>query len=315
MNLKQKVLETTILGIAISEQFLSTFLRKITMMFLYLRRNVILALKDPQSVPQKRPKVLAILPHIVSTKEANDRHQAQAKIDKLQNAIDGLLNSFAHCQLTILVSTLPGRHITAYLPAYQRNCIEVIETPECDPLYVGFRIQDEFVERLNQFDWFLFLEDDVIIHDSSLLDKLETFNQCCGFQNAVLLPNRYEMWEGRKSYIDLTIDREVAWNQLSKVEIAGVQYAECTNPHSALYCLSQAQMMNWYRSGQRWKYQNLMVGPLESAATFCLLECFKLYKPHPTNLHFLEVEHYDTKYSKLLPEPSPYILSSAQPSA
>jgi hypothetical protein len=124
-----------------------------------------------------------------------------------------------------------------------------------------------------------------------------------------LLPNRYEVWQGTKNYIDLTIDTNVAWNKLSSVDIDGVKYAECTNPHAGLYCLSQSQLHTWVKSGRRWNYQDLMVSPLESAATFCLLECFKLYKPHPTNLNFLEVRHYDTKYSKLYPDASPYTLS------
>lgn len=308
-TLKQQLFHATILTWAIAGQASFAFFRKIRLMFLYLRRNVIAQLQDPQPHPLKRPKVLAVIPHIASPAEARDRHRATAKIEKLSHTIDGLLTSFAHCELTILISTVPGRHVTAHLPEYQKKCVQVLEVADCDPLYVGFRAQDELVQRLDHFDWFLFLEDDIVLHDSFFLEKLEQFNQRCGYSNAVLLPNRYEIWEGTKRYIDLTIDTKIAWNKLSQVEIEGVKYGECTNPHSALYCLSQAQLQAWVRSGRRWKYQNLMVGPLESAATFCLLECFRLYKPHPMNLNFLEVRHYDTKYSRLHPDPSPYALS------
>lgn len=310
INLKQRAFHASILGLAILMQLILAFFGKIRMMLLYLRGNVIIALKDPKPLVQHRQSVLAILPHIVSLEEATDPCKALAKIEKLRNAIDGLLTSFAHCELTIMISTLPGRHIVNHLPDYQKNCIQLLQEPDCDPMYVGFRVQDEFVKRVEDFDWFLFIEDDIVVHDSLILEKLERFNQYCGRPDAVLLPNRYEMWEGKKNYIDLTIDVRIAWNRLSLIEIEGMKYAECTNPHSAFYCLSQAQMKTWIQSGQSWKYQDVMVGPLESAATFCLLECFSLYKPHPANLHFLEVRHYDTKYSKLLPEPSPYILTS-----
>ncbi|NJO77224.1 MAG: hypothetical protein HC827_01020 [Cyanobacteria bacterium RM1_2_2] len=312
INLKQRAFHTSILGFAILRQFILAFLAKVRMMFLYLRRNVITVLKDPEPLSQTRPKVLAILPHIVSPEEAADPRKAAAKVEKLKNAIDGLLTSFAHCELTILVSTLPRRHIVDFLPKYQKDSVQLLLEPDCDPMYVGFRVQDEFVKQINDFDWFLFIEDDIVLHDSLLLEKLERFNQNCGRPDAVLLPNRYEMWEGKKNYIDLTIDTRIAWNRLSLIEIEGIKYAECTNPHSAFYCLSQAQMKVWMQSGQSWKYQDVMVGPLESAATFCLLECFSLYKPHPANLYFLEVRHHDTKYSKLLPEPSPYTLSSVR---
>jgi hypothetical protein len=309
INLKQRVFHTSILGFAILMQFALAFLGKVRMMFLYLRRNVITVLKDPKPTVQHRYRVLAILPHIVSREEAADPRRASTKIEKLRNTIDGLLTSFAHCELTILVSTLPNRHVVDFLPDYQKDCVQLLQEPNCDPMYVGFRVQDEFVKRVEDFDWFLFIEDDIVVHDSLLLEKLEKFNQYCGRPDAVLLPNRYEMWEGRKTYIDLTIDVRIAWNRLSLIQIEGIKYAECTNPHSAFYCLSQAQMKTWIQSGQSWKYQDVMVGPLESAATFCLLECFSLYKPHPANLYFLEVRHHDTKYSKLTSEPSPYTLS------
>jgi hypothetical protein len=309
LTLKRRTFHALILGCAIVQQVGLAFLRKLKLMFLYLRKNVIFLLKDPQPLPTQRSKMLAVIPHITSEDEASSSRQAAAKVDKLKNTIDGLLTSFAHCELTIVISTLPHRHITAYLPEYQQRCIEVLEAPDCNPMYVGFRAQDELIKRLHEFDWFLFVEDDIVIHDSFCLEKLEKFNQQCGYDNAVLLPNRYEMWEGTKNYIDLTIDSEVGWNKLSEIQIEGIKYAECTNPHSALYCLSKSQLNHWVKSGRKWKYQDVMVGPLESAATFCLLECFRLYKPHPANLHFWEVKHYDTKYSKLYPDPSPYSLS------
>ena len=236
-----------------------------------------------------------------------------SKIEKLKQTIDGLLSSFAHCDLTIIVHTVAGRHITPYLPEYQINCIRVQEEKDCDPMFIGFRAQEQLVNKIDEFDWFLFIEDDIIIHDAYFLEKLEKFNKACGYENAILLPNRYEMCQGTKNYIDLTLDVEdfePAWNRLSVVEIEGVKHAACTNPHAGMYCLSQSQMKHWINSGREWRDTNLIVGPLESAATYCLLECFSLYKPHPSNLNFLEVRHYDTKYSELYPNPSPYRLSA-----
>ena len=154
------------------------------------------------------------------------------------------------------------------------------------------------------------------MYDSFTLEKLEKFNQQSGYENAILYPNRFEMYQGTKRYIDLTIQQPLLWNQLSSVEIEGVKFAEFNNPHSAFYCLSRQQMKQWIKSGRVFKNQIVNVGPLESAATFCLLECFSIYKPHPSNLNYFEVRHYDTKYSKLYPEPeSPYTLSAVNHSS
>ncbi|HEY9301884.1 MAG TPA: hypothetical protein VIQ31_37070, partial [Phormidium sp.] len=137
------------------------------------------------------------------------------------------------------------------------------------------------------------------MYDSFVIEKLENFNRKSGYDNAILSPNRFQMYQGTKRYIDLIIDPDLSWNQLSSVEIEGVNFAEFSNPHSAFYCLSRKQMKHWIKSGRVFKNQVLNVGSLESAATFCLWECFSIYKPHPSNLNYFEVRHYDSKYSKL----------------
>lgn len=277
----------------------------------YQRREVIKAVGERQFVDKKVPKVIAVIPHITSVEEANDREKAQAKIDKLKTTIDGLIASFAHCQLTIVLKTVAGRQITAYLPEYQIGCIQVQEEVDIDPMFIGFRCQDELIRRVDDFDWFIFLEDDIVLQDSFLLEKLERFNAKVGLERDVLLPNRYELWEATKRYIDLTIDTEMAWSKLSTLLLDGVKLAECTNPHSGFFCLSKSQLKYWIESGRDWKDKDLgFGGPRECSATMSLLECFSLYKPHPANLNFLEVRHYDTKYSQLYPEQSPdYIFS------
>jgi len=43
---------------------------------------------------------------------------------------------------TIAIQTLANRHVTAYLPEYQIKCIQIQEGPECDPMFVEFRLQE-----------------------------------------------------------------------------------------------------------------------------------------------------------------------------
>lgn len=315
-NTKTQVINFIFLQLALMQQISRVATRKIKMMFYYQRGRVINLLKDDEPPKNKRPKILVALAHITSVEESNNQEKAATKIERLKHTIDGLLTSFAHCDVSIVVHTLPNRHITAYLPQYQINCIQVQEGPECDPMFVEFRLQEEFVNKVDEFEWFLFIEDDIILYDAFTIEKLEKFNQQSGFENAILYPNRYEMYEGTKRYIDLTVEKDFVWNKLSSVEIEEVKFAEFSNPHAAFYCLSRKQMKQWIKSGRVWKNQVINVGPLESAATFCLLECFSIYKPHPSNLNYFEVRHYDNKYSQLYPEPeSPYTLSAVDSSA
>lgn len=315
-NTRRKVIHFIFLQIAMLKEVSRVTARYTKMMLFYQRNRIINLFKENKQPKKQRPKVFAAVAHITSVEESNNPEKAAAKIERLRHTIDGLLTSFAHCDLTITIQTLPNRHVTAYLPEYQIKCIEIQEGPECDPMFVEFRLQEEFVERVEKFDWFLFIEDDIVLYDAFILEKLEKFNRQSGYENAILYPNRFEMYEGTKRYIDLTIDRGLAWNQLSSVEIEKVKFAEFSNPHSAFYCLSQSQMKHWIKSGRIFKNQIVNVGPLESAATFCLLECFSIYKPHPSNLNYFEVRHYDSKYSKLYPEPeSPYTLSAVNNSS
>lgn len=292
-------------------ELIRSIIRYLKIALFYQRNKVIRACGEGGVLERKSPKVIAVIPHITTVEEAKDQEKAQAKIEKLQTTIDGLLASFAHCRLKIIIKTVADRSITAYLPKYQIDCIEVQEEIDVDPMFIGFRCQDELIKRVEEFDWFVFLEDDIILHDSFILEKLEKFNTNGGSERDILLPNRYELWEITKRYIDLTIETEMDWSRLSTLEIEGVKFSECINPHSGFFCLSKLQLKRWIESGREWKDKNLgFGGPRECAATYSLLECFSLYKPHASNLHFFEVKHYDTKYSQLYPEQSPdYIFS------
>ncbi|EKQ69503.1 hypothetical protein OsccyDRAFT_2132 [Leptolyngbyaceae cyanobacterium JSC-12] len=307
---KKWLINGCVFGGTVGMRLLRAIVQKIKLIQLYQRYQVIGFLADPESQPGDRPRVLIAIAHITSIAEAASCETGAQKIERLTQTIEGLLTSLAHCHLHIVVCTVPGRHITHYLPDYQQRSLSVHEVTHCDPMYIGFAAQDLLAENVDRYDWLMFIEDDIVLYDSCFLEKIQQFNQVYGHDHALLFPNRYEMHQGKKSYIDLTIDRDLAWERLSKFAIGSVKFAECTNPHAGIYCLSQMQMRRWIASGRTWKHRPVMVGPLESAATFCLLECFSIFKPHPTNLNYLEVRHYDTKYSRLYPGPSPYILSA-----
>jgi hypothetical protein len=296
---------------AIASNLVTIWLRKFRMqMYLHRRQDVVRRLAEPAFEAQPFAKLCIVIANVVREEEASDPVLAGPKIDRMRQTVDGILMSFADCELTILASSLPNRSIVHFLPEYQRSRIELIEGPECDPMFVEFRMQDELIARIDDHEWFLFLEDDIVIHDAAFLRKVQDFHQNAGPRD-LLMPHRYEYVDGVKRYIDLNIDLQLAWNKLSVLNIGGVKFSEFTNPHAALYCLSRDQLRLWKRSGRTWSNGVVWVGPLESAATYCLLECFDLFKPHPSNLTYLEVRHCDVKYSQLYPRPeSPYTLEA-----
>jgi hypothetical protein len=284
-------------------------------MYVHRRRDAIRWLAGPPVEAKPRAKLCVAIANVVREEEASDPVLAAPKVERMRQTVDGILMSFADCELTILASSLPNRSIIHFLPEYQRSRIELIEGPECDPMYVEFRMQDELIARIDDHDWFLFIEDDIVIHDAAFLQKMQDFHRHAGPRD-LLMPHRYEYVDGVKRYIDLAISSVQAWNRVSVLNIGGVQFSEFVNPHAALYCISRDQLRLWERSGRTYQNRLVFVGLLESAATYCLFECFNLFKPHVSNLSYLEVRHWDNKYSQLHPKPeSPYTLDPLRKAA
>jgi hypothetical protein len=246
------------------------------------------------------PRVLAVVTHLT-----NERHDPSVFVDRLSATLDGLFLSLSRTRLELALNSLPGRHVAAALPEHQRTRLQVFANDHVDdPLFLGFEAQEAFADRIDQFDWFLFLEDDLVLSDSLLLEKLAFFNQAAP-TDAVLLPHRFEVWHGRKVWIDRRSRRhpgeDMTAGRLTELKIGGWRFAEPTNPHAGFYALTQSQVRRWLATGRQWYKLCSFFGPLESAATGCLEECFRLYKPHPDNIDFLEIRHFGTKYSESSP--------------
>ena len=283
-----------------------------------LRRHLFFAkfaafpvLTDKPKAVAPRPRVLAAIVHITSPEEQASRPAAQVKVERLAATIDGLLCSFAHCDLKVLVVTMGQRHVVAFLPDHLKDVVELHLVDGGDPMFIGYPAQDALIERRDAHDWFVFLEDDIEIRDASFLDKVSRFCALPGMERCVLMPNRFEYVNRVKRYIDFThLAGIVDWNRLSQVSHDGNVMAECLNGHAGMFCLSRAQIDMLAASGREWRGLDLYGGPRESAATFSLLECFRLYKPHPDNYYYLEVRHIDTKYSLMHPDMSPYCFTA-----
>ena len=244
----------------------------------------------------ERPRVLAVVTHVAT--EGRSTEEAAAR---LEQTLDGLFESLAHTDLELVLNTLAGRHVAEALPEHQRERLAVREHEGVEPLFAGFEAQKELAARAGDFEWFCYLEDDLVLRDTFLLEKLAFFNEAAP-PGALLIPHRYELWNGTKFHLDMWSKgmrpEERRWNRLTLVELGGWKFAEFENPHSGCYFLSRAQLERWLATGRRWYGISSYVGPRESAATGALEEAFRLYKPHPENIHFLEIRHLGTQYAE-----------------
>jgi hypothetical protein len=178
---------------------------------------------------------------------------------------------------------------------------------QAKPMFLGFECQAVLRECLGEYDYYCFLEDDLIIHDPWFFVKLYWFNKEAG-DRCLLQPNRYEISThglSYKAYIDGDINPKATekFQDLSdrpqlKSIIMGVPmvFRRALNPHSGCYFLNANQMKHWASQPDFLDRDPSFIGTLESAASLGIMKHFLVYKTIPQQASFLEIQHYGTKF-------------------
>jgi hypothetical protein len=215
--------------------------------------------------------------------------------------------SISKLDITLLTNDVNHLLEKSTLDFYQCKQINV----ECtNPKMLPFASYQIFERELENYDWFVYSEDDLLISDALFFNKQQIFQYEFGYKR-LLQPNRYELnREGPrfKTYIDgdqsdvfykTSIknlpDHDQLIQNLNSYEI---QYRRAKNPHSGFFCLSRERLKYWMSKDYFINLDCSFVSPLESAATLGILRTFSIYKPE-SNRGFLEIEHMDNKFSSL----------------
>lgn len=237
--------------------------------------------------------------------------QAQGMIDiagkKLQPANEG-----ARHDVAIVVHALSAHHLFDRLEAtaslYEQRTVREAE----DPRMIGFACHETLRERLADYDYFCYLEDDLVLHDPWLFAKLRWFAGQVG-DDSLLQPNRFEMDRGggsRKVYVDGNLLPRVtapfqSVSEDSRVEGRAlgrkIAFERALNPHSGCFFLNAEQMERWAGEAHFLDRDTSFIGPLESAASLGIMRTFKVYKAARNCANFLEIEHRDNAFMSLLP--------------
>ena len=220
-------------------------------------------------------------------------------------------NEPLRAEIHVVICTTGGQHLLEGLPL-ERNLYHHHPT-QADPSLLGYECQAVLRDRWGNYDYFGYLEDDLIVHDPWLFAKLAWFSSQAGDQ-ALLLPNRFERGGElvNKAYIDGDLAPRVTerFQNIAEVPefrgtVLGVPlvFRRPLNPHSGCYFLSAEQMAHWTRQPDFLDRSQAFIGPLESAATLGILRAFRIYKPARENANFLEIEHFGTGYLSQLRRP------------
>jgi hypothetical protein len=180
----------------------------------------------------------------------------------------------------------PGIEEYKYIPEYASRCA---------------------LEEAENYDMVGYIEDDILIEDYGLLEKIKYFeNPTDG--NYVFMPHRCEVIPNKGDVI-LSGDPDggrpdLFWDTGETIEFSWlndkVKFYRATNPHSGCYFLTkrQAKKVLRYWQERSWQASFQLSGPLEQAGSGMILPTLKIMKPIPRHYRILMVRHQDELWQR-----------------
>ena len=258
---------------------------------------------------EREPRQYALQDQLLALRRLDTR---QGVLNIATKTVEDANHALRH-RFTIKVVTDGQHHVLDHLEPDYRQMIEEAPTQPLDPKHLGFEAQRILAEHLDdRYDLYVYLEDDLLIHDPLFFRKIFWFQQCVG-ERCVLMPHRYEsFWKPSNSVDRFFIDGPMFEHELktlipdpppplSTLLPAGqVTFESPQNPHSGCFALTHAQLRHW--SEQSWFLDRdcSLISPLESAATLGLVKTFTLYKPSWGFASFLELQHWGVSFRNLI---------------
>jgi hypothetical protein len=179
---------------------------------------------------------------------------------------------------------------------------------ESPPALLGFECHALLRDRLGDYDYFAYLEDDLISRDPWLFVKLAWFTAQLG-DDVLLQPNRYEinplLGLVHKAYIDGDLHpnvtapfQDILSTPVATASLLGttIAFQRAKNPHAGCFFLNDRQLRSWSRQPDFLDRDTSFIGPLESAATLGVMRTFRVYKTAPESAGFFEIEHFGTSF-------------------
>jgi hypothetical protein len=228
------------------------------------------------------------------------RHWIHASLGKGRPVVTRALDTSLGVDLTIQLYAPAGANLAATLPADPR--LQWLDPEVEDYTLVPLVASRRLLEQSADYDLVGYLEDDLVIEDPQLFQKLLYLDHQSDGSYA-FLPHRCERMELNGDVI-LSGDPDggrpdLFWDTGERLAVpwplGDVQFYRATNPHSGCYFLSrrQAAAVLDYWHTRNWQADFQLSGPLEQAGSGLLLPVLKVMKPIPDHYRFLMVRHQD----------------------
>lgn len=169
-----------------------------------------------------------------------------------------------------------------------------------------------FASSVNDYDLFMFIEDDNCINDEKFFEKAMCFYQTFG-EGVILSPNRYEFWErldaAWKVYLEgeappsMRVAADLDWKPELSLhgDYGSVTLTLAKNPMSGCFVITRDQVKRWM------KWPDFQRPDPVLAARMDIMEIVQvplsgrlpIYKPASPNQSFFEVHHLPNRASKM----------------
>ena len=173
---------------------------------------------------------------------------------------------------------------------------------QSEPIWLGFAAQKVMRDQHGRYDYYCYLEDDIILHDPYFFIKLQFFNSKTPI-NHLLLPQRYETpWANgmlkknyySKIYSDYTSHKKPELALRYQFEYLGypIELVQPGFVHAGCYFLNAVQFELLVATPEFGNYSGVPVDrALDLAASLAVGSHFVVFKASGGNLDFFEVEH------------------------
>jgi hypothetical protein len=178
---------------------------------------------------------------------------------------------------------------------------------DAEPLMLGFECHKVLRDARGRYDYYGFVEDDVVITDPLFFTKRRLFDRVFP-ELALLQPNRYELNPAgpvNKLYVDYRLNPRVTetYQNLAdepRIEMPFVDdvvvFERTTYPSAGCFFLNGEQLDHWIESPFFLDGDVSYMSPLDSAVTLSVMKTFRVYKARLEQAWFLEVLHASPRW-------------------
>jgi hypothetical protein len=207
--------------------------------------------------------------------------------------------------LDIIVCTTGATHLLsdcgAISPLFHRRETNV------DPLLLGFECHKVLREARGDYDYYGYVEDDIVLTDPLFFAKRQLFDSQFG-PGALLQPHRYEaspVAPVNKLYVDYRLNPRVTAGyqdiaEQAKLEMpflsSTVRFERTPYPSAGCFFLNDQQLAAWTDSPHFLDGDVSYLSPGDSAVTLSVMKTFRIYKAVLDHAWFLEVLHASPRW-------------------